>query len=178
MKTFKQLINEDKHDIEVYHYSNHKFNSFDSSKLVGGNDQKGPGLYTSSEHENSYGQHLHRIQLNTKKFIKPGQKVNKKIITDLIDRSPHKETAFSNWHENPREGRHMLINHIVKHSDDMHEAMEKVWYDGYNADNHAFIENAKDHFHGTIVKSDIFRPIAATHYIIWHKDAIKSIKHE
>lgn len=177
MKSFKELISEDKHDVEVYHYSNHKFNSYDSSKLTGGTDQKGPGLYTSTEHETHYGQHLHRLTLNTKKFIKPGQKVNKKIITDLIDRSSHKETAFSNWHENPKEGRNMMINHIVKYSDDMHEALEKVWYDGYNADNHSFIENVKDHFHGTMVKPNKFKP-SISHYIIWNKEAIKSIKHE
>ena len=177
MKSFKQFLTEDKDDVEVYHYSSHKFDSFDSSKLKDGNDQKGPGLYTSTKHETNYGSNLHRIQLNTKKFIKPGQKINSKIITKMIDKSPHKDDAFSNWDENPRKGRDALIHNIVHHSDDMHEAMEKVWYDGYNADNHSFIENAKEHFHGTKVKP-AGQGVEHHHYLIWNKDAIKSIKHE
>jgi len=177
MKSFHQYLNEDKHNIEVYHYSKVKFHSFDSSKLRGGHDEKGPGLYASSEHEKIYGQHLHRINLDTKKFIKPGQKVNKKIVTKLIDASPHKETAFSNYDENPNVGRGKLIDGIVKHSKDMHEAMERTWYEGYNADNHSFIENAKEHFHGTIVKPNKSNP-SVSHYVIWNKDAIKGITHE
>lgn len=161
--------------ISVYHYTHSKFDSFDPSRLTGGNDQRGPGLYTSEEHETSYGPNLHHIRLDTSKFIKPGMKVKKSVIKDMIANSPHLEDVVSNYHENPKIGQKMLTDACAK-APDMHEAMERVWYDGYKADNHAFLEQASQHYHGTTVKPNKFRP-GATHHIIWSEKAIKSIKH-
>ncbi len=177
MKDFKSFLKEEKNnEVEVYHYSHKKFDRFDPSFLTGGHDQKGPGLYTSNEHESHYGPNLHRITLDTSKFLKPNTKVKKKIITDLIERSPHLEDVASNYDENPHIGKRKLIDACCRYAD-MHEALERVWYDGYKADNHAFLDNVKDHYHGTMVKPNKFRP-SVSHYIIWHPKAIKRIVHD
>lgn len=178
MKSFKQHITEAKKSpiVDTFHYSNAKFNKFDSSYLHGGTDQKGPGLYTSNEHESHYGSNIHHMKIDTTHFIKPGMKVKKNIIKDMIENSPHLEDAVSDWHENPKVGKKMLIDACSK-APDMHEAMERVWYDGYRKDNHAFLQNAGMHYHGTIVKPNKFRP-SVTHYVVWHEKAIKSISHE
>lgn len=173
MISFKNFLIESKDHITVYHGSPNIIKSFDASRLTGGHDQKGPGLYTSTEPEHGYGEHMHEITLDTKKFIKPNQKVHKGIIKELVSKSPHLEDAASDWHENHSEGVKKLTASCVG-APNMHEAMERVWYDAYKADNHTFINNASEHFHGTQVKPDKFRP-SKSHYVVWNGDAIKKI---
>ena len=174
MKTFKQFLKEEK-IISAFHYSKSKFDKFDTSYLHGGHDQKGPGLYASNEHETHYGENLHHLRLDTSKFVKPGQRVSKRIIKDLIHNSPHLEDVASNYDENHHVGVRKLVD-ACSNAPDMHEALERVWYDGYQADNKAYLDNVGQHFHGAIVKPNKFQP-SVTHYVIWHPHAIKSITH-
>lgn len=178
MKTFKQHMSESDSIITVYHGSrNGKFKHFEPEHLTGGTDQRGPGLYTTNDQDEAatYG-HMHHIRLDTSNFITPKTKVKKSVIKDLVHSSPHFEHAVSNWHEDPKVGAKMLIHSICK-SPNMHEALERTWYDAYHADNHAFLENVSMHYHGSVVHPDKFRP-SHRHFIIWNGRAIKSIHHE
>lgn len=164
--------------INVYHGSKNHIKGFDASYLSGGHDQKGPGLYTTENEEEAHGYgHLHHIRLDTSKFIQPKDKPKKAVIKDMIENSPHLDDVVSNYDESSHIGKKKLIDSCMNtHS--MHEAMERVWYDGYRADNEAFINQAGLHYHGTTVHPDKFSP-DKRHHIIWNAKAIKSIhRHE
>lgn len=178
MKTFKKYLSESDSIITVYHGSKNKISSFAPEYLTGGHDQRGPGLYTTIDpaEGSTYGKHLHRIRLDTSNFITPKTKVKKSVIKDLVHSSPHFADAVSNWHENPHEGSKHLIKSICS-APNMHEALERTWYDAYHADNHAYLEQVSMHYHGAVVHPDKFRP-SHRHFIIWNGRAIKSIHHE
>lgn len=164
--------------VTVHHGSNSHVQTFDPSYLDGGHDQKGPGLYTTNDEEEShtYGKHHHTMRVDPSNFIHPNMKPNKAVIRDMVHSSPHFEDAVSNWHENPKIGAKMLVDACANTSS-MHDSMERVWYDAYNHDNHSFLEQASMHYHGTIVHPNKFRP-SVKHYIVWNGRAIKSIHHE
>jgi hypothetical protein len=165
-------------ETKVYHGSKNKIKQFDTSYLHGGHDQKGPGLYTTTDADeaHNYGENHHTIHLDTTKFIKPTDKPKRKIIHDLVMKSPHLHDVASNYDENPKVGIKKLID-SCHNTDSMHESMERVWYDAYKGNNKLFLDSASHHYHGTIVKPNKFRP-SVSHYVVWHKDAIKKITHE
>lgn len=175
MKSFKQFITEesDTH-VTAWHGSDHEIKSFDTSKLKGGNDQAGPGMYctTNKEEAASYDKYLYKLKLDTKKFIKPGQKTNEEIARKVTEASPHLASQASNWSEDHDVGVEQLHHSTIDHDEGHHETMERVWADSHNFDNHSFIKAVGEHHYGTSVE----KQYGGTYHIVWNGDAIKSIK--
>lgn len=164
--------------ITVYHGSKVKFNrdQFHHSFLVGGYDQRGPGLYTTTDEgeATTYGQYLHTIRLDISKFVKINERINRIIIQKLSKESPFIEDVATDWDENTKIGINKAIEAAIKYSPNMHEALERVWYDIYRHDNEKFLENVQYYYDGTTAKPNKFNS-STTHYIVWNPRAIKSI---
>src|SRR5574343_343908 len=96
-----------------------------------------------------HGSNVRFSHFDPKKFVFPDTRIDKRIIKDVLMASPHLELQASNYDDNHERGVAQLLRSMTAGTTSMHEALERVWYEGYNADTPAYLESVSLWYHGT-----------------------------
>lgn len=143
-------------------------------------DEFGPGLYFTDSYEIAagYGEvKAFRID-TTKGFYHKGSVINKRVLTQIVDYADEEnlEIAISNWDENPKIGKHKLLQSIFS-SKDMPEAICAIAMDVFRWDREDFWMSCKASGVYGLIYDDPYNSGRSTSFLVLFdpKKAIETI---
>lgn len=164
-------------DMVWYHGRAVNSTVFDIKYTGKGHDQEGPGFYFSSDFEDSahYAGATGIIiaaKIKPERLVrgKPEQNIN--AIRSLMKRSPHLESALTNFDENRDRAFNMALNSFIETNDTLKDAFQSVWVDIFEKDSEeylkALIAKRWDAHYATWVRE-------VKHIIVYNPKAIKMV---
>lgn len=120
----------------VFHGSNKPIDKFVDDFVGNGNDQFGPGIYFSSNPNDSYGYisndgKFYICDLEIRKELSTKTKFNKNVVLKFMKDSPD-EYAWTDWDENQNVAYQKALKSLMQfHGDNLLDALTQVWYDWY-----------------------------------------------
>lgn len=128
-----------------FHGSKNKIINFSDEFIGRGHDQEGPGIYFTSSYKDAkfYGNYLYSVVLRMKKTIPEEGDLDlfREDIEYLIDNSPNKEDALSNWDEDLFSAREEAIESILEYAENPQDLFQQVWIDFYRNNPIDYVRN-------------------------------------
>jgi len=142
-------------------------------KELGSSLAKGPGIYftTNEEDAQSYGNNVSNFNINNANIIsEDSPKFTKSKITNILKSINQNllTQAFSNWDENPHNGKILLINSIMNTENPIEQLMS-IWSDvfSHQGANDFMILMTKNGIDGISIQ----RPYSK-HYVIYNRNIL------
>lgn len=142
-KEFSAILNEVRNIFEqesnvFYHGSTTDIKTFVDDFVGKGNDQYGPGIYFSSNRDDTLAYtgdngYVYKCKLDTSKQLSSKSPYNQKICLDMMVASPD-EYAYTDWDESldkNKAAKNALKTYIDSYGKDMYEILMQIWYDWY-----------------------------------------------
>lgn len=158
-----------------------------SYNYVGGenaNDQEGPGFYFTSDFNNAkrYAESkgiILKCKINYKKLIikspTSNTKVNKKIVTDLILKSPKKDDVLTNFDEDPKKALVQAVNAYVRY-ELAYDAYQTIANDFYKHIPKEYLQTISKYYDAQLTKLDGTFYGDIYHLIVYKPDIIQVVE--
>jgi hypothetical protein len=180
------LLMESSPSIEYWYHGRTVDSNVFSYDYVGGEnsyDQEGPGFYFTSDFDNAkrYAENkgiILKCKINYKKLIikspTSNTKVNKKIVTDLILKSPNKDDVLTNFDENPKQALIQAINAYVRY-ELAHDAYQTIANDFYKYIPKEYLQTISKYYDAQLTKLEGSSYGDIYHLIVYKPDIIQVV---
>ena len=135
---------------KYYHGSDKKISRF-VDDFVGGegsNDQAGPGIYFTKDinQAESYGDHIHVVELNPKKEVssEEGTYADENELLWLAKQSDEWEDSAGGWSKNPEKGVREAVSSALRYNDSQHEQFSQIWVDFYRYNAKGYVKGMSE----------------------------------
>ena len=158
----------------LYHGSNVAFNKFTLDGInTNSNDEEGVGIYLtdSIDEAKRYGKYVYIVRLRLGRAVPITGSIQESEIRWMINHSPEREVALSNYAENPVEAINSFFSINNYQDDKPHEMFKTVWYDFYRNHPKEFIRNMITLGYDYV---KVKKP-ESNHYIVYNPDRIEII---
>jgi hypothetical protein len=151
----------------------------EAGKELGQSMAEGPGIYFTTHPKNaaSYGKNITEANLSTgakiiDKHEKPLSRASINSMLNKVDKETL-DNALSNWDENPRIARNMLLDAIHENATPQEQLMS-IWAD-------VFYHQSPDKYMDLMAKSKIagmeIEKEGLSHFVVYDKKALSNIKY-
>jgi hypothetical protein len=147
-------------------------------------DQEGPGFYFTSDFNNAkrYAENrgiILKCKINYKTLIikspTSNTKVNKKIVTDLILKSPNKDDVLTNFDENPKQALIQAINSYIGY-EFAHDAYQTIANDFYKHTPKEYLQTISKYYDAQLTKLEGSTYGDLFHLIVYKPNIIQIIE--
>lgn len=186
MIKLKSLL-EEAQSFDYWYHGRTIDNDVFSYDYVGGEnsyDQEGPGFYFTSDFNNAkrYAENkgvVLKCKINYKTLIIKGPtsntKVNKKIVADLILKSPNKDDVLTNFDEDPRKALVQAINSYVRYGL-AHDAYQTIANDFYKYNSKEYLQVISKYYDAQLTKLEGSTYGDIYHLIVYKPDIIQVVE--